>query len=96
MSVELFWRVVVWRSANCIEQAMLTSNIWPGYFILNFLLTMLPFFLLRETCMLTSLPSLGFFFLALLCMYRAYSHGRCNLACPISPLRETQPKGDEG
>jgi len=66
------------------------------YFILNFLLTMLPFFLWRVTCMHTSLLSLGFFFLALLRMYKAYSCGQFNLPWPISRLRETQPKGDKG
>ncbi len=66
------------------------------YFILNFLLTMLPFFLWRVMGMLASLVSLGFFFLALLRMYKAYSHGQFNLSWPISGLHETQPRGDEG
>jgi len=59
------------------------------YFILNFLLTMLPFFLWRVMGMLASLVSLGFFFLALLRMYKAFSHGRFNLSWPISrPARD--------
>ena len=66
------------------------------YFILNFLLTMLPFFLGRVMGVLDSLVSLGFFSLALLRIYKAFSHVRFNLSWPISGLHETQPRGDEG